>query len=162
MMNCLESRRTFAAFWRQSLAADERTAVTSHLAECARCDHSFRVFALTAPILHGAPTAPRGVRAVDSYRPRTASRGSGATVAPPRWGGIATAFAFGAAAAVALYFSAPRRVTFEDAIGVTTPADAMSLSIRDSLFGQSDHSYDSEPQMGAQHESRNGRDDLAS
>jgi hypothetical protein len=50
-MDCLEARRDFGRFWRKTLEVNQRAAFLSHLRVCSRCDRSFRIFALTAPIL---------------------------------------------------------------------------------------------------------------
>src|ERR1700693_3367752 len=52
-MNCFEARQEFSALWRKTLTAERRTELLAHLKECEKCDHAFRVFALTAPVLHG-------------------------------------------------------------------------------------------------------------
>jgi hypothetical protein len=83
-MNCFDTRKEFIAFWRRTQEAEQRTAFTAHLRECAKCDRSFRVFALSAPVLHGdrepearsqphpawAPPLPVAIR-----RPSVARRG---------------------------------------------------------------------------------------
>jgi hypothetical protein len=143
IMNCLETRRAFAAYWRRALAAEERAAVTSHLAECGRCDHSFRVFALTAPVLHGAPGTQRAMgRPAPIPASRIAKVGGGAS---GRWSGVAAVLAMGAAAAVTLYFSPPPRVSFEDAIGTATPYSAVTSDSRESLFGQDELDHSTAP-----------------
>jgi hypothetical protein len=53
-MNCFEARKEFASFWRRTLPTAERAAFIAHLRGCARCDRAFRVFALSAPVIHGA------------------------------------------------------------------------------------------------------------
>jgi Putative zinc-finger len=52
-MNCFEARQEFSALWRKTLTAERRAELLAHLKECEKCDHAFRVFALTAPVLHG-------------------------------------------------------------------------------------------------------------
>src|SRR5208337_53767 len=52
-MNCLETRQQFGGFWRKSLGPDDRRAFLAHLAGCRACDHAFRIFVLTAPLLYG-------------------------------------------------------------------------------------------------------------
>jgi len=56
-MNCFEIRQAFVPFWQRTMPSDQRAAFNTHLQSCERCDRSFRVFALTAPVLHsdGAP-----------------------------------------------------------------------------------------------------------
>jgi len=56
-MNCFEARQDFPAFWRCELPADRRAVLNAHLGECAKCDRAFRVFAMTAPVLHSASAA---------------------------------------------------------------------------------------------------------
>ena len=51
-MNCFEARQDFRSFWRKELAPERRGAFLAHLAECAKCDGAFRIFALTAPVFH--------------------------------------------------------------------------------------------------------------
>lgn len=52
-MNCFEARQEFRGLWRKTVAAERRAELLAHLKECEKCDHAFRVFALTAPVLHG-------------------------------------------------------------------------------------------------------------
>jgi hypothetical protein len=52
MMSCIETRNEFAALWRKTATGERRTELLAHLAGCAKCDRAFRVFALTAPVLH--------------------------------------------------------------------------------------------------------------
>jgi hypothetical protein len=52
-MNCFDARQEFSALWRKTLASVRRTELLAHLKGCEKCDHAFRVFALTAPVLHG-------------------------------------------------------------------------------------------------------------
>jgi putative zinc finger protein len=51
-MNCFEARKEFAAFWRRTMPSAERAQLVEHLKTCAQCDRSFRVFALSAPVVH--------------------------------------------------------------------------------------------------------------
>lgn len=52
-MNCFEARQEFPALWRKTATADRRAELLAHLKGCEKCDHAFRIFALTAPVLHG-------------------------------------------------------------------------------------------------------------
>lgn len=52
-MNCFEARQEFSALWRKTATAERRAELLAHLKGCGKCDHAFRVFALTAPVLHG-------------------------------------------------------------------------------------------------------------
>lgn len=141
-MNCFEARKEFISFWRRTMPADERVRFSAHLRECARCDRSFRVFALTAPVLQSesAPeeNAPSDWVATPSRRPATIRRA--ARREPPAelpWRSITAAFAMAAAAVVAVYVAIPSRVTFEDAIAVKTLAvEPVSYTAADNVFGQ--------------------------
>lgn len=46
------TRKGFAAFWCRAMSPTERAVLVEHLKGCEQCDHSFRVFALSAPVLH--------------------------------------------------------------------------------------------------------------
>ena len=61
MMNCFEARQEFSALWRKTAAAERRAELLAHLKGCGKCDHAFRIFALTAPVLHGK-TEPDAAR----------------------------------------------------------------------------------------------------
>ncbi len=52
-MNCFEARQEFSALWRKTATAERRAELLAHLKGCGKCGHAFRVFALTAPVLHG-------------------------------------------------------------------------------------------------------------
>jgi len=51
-MNCFETRKGLIAFWRRTMPLTERARLVEHLKACAQCDRSFRVFALSAPVVH--------------------------------------------------------------------------------------------------------------
>ncbi|MGH7934242.1 MAG: zf-HC2 domain-containing protein [Candidatus Binataceae bacterium] len=71
-MNCFEARTEFVPFWRRTLTPAKRDAFNAHLRECARCEHAFRVFALSAPVLHSQaePEASGGAGNLSVIRPR--------------------------------------------------------------------------------------------
>ena len=109
-MNCMETRQHFAGFWRKALAPDERRAFLDHLAGCPACNHAFRSFALTAPVLYGdlargaaAPGSAPAVRAYAGGAPRIRSVEGFVIIAA-------------LAAALIVYLALPPRVTFEDVI----------------------------------------------
>jgi hypothetical protein len=52
-MNCFEARQEFPALWRKTAIAERRADLLAHLKGCDKCDHAFRIFALTAPVLYG-------------------------------------------------------------------------------------------------------------
>ncbi len=60
-MNCFEARQEFSALWRKTATAERRSELLAHLKGCEKCDHAFRVFALTAPVLHGEMDQPEAV-----------------------------------------------------------------------------------------------------
>jgi hypothetical protein len=141
-MNCFEARNDFVAFWQKTLARDCRAQLLAHLGECAGCDRSFRIFALTAPVLYSASEPEskseqaqrigaagfesRSVRPVAEYRTRTR-----------RVNRLLPAFVMAAAAVVAVYLAAPSQITFEDAIAAdNSNAEVASYPSTDSFLGQ--------------------------
>jgi hypothetical protein len=147
-MNCLQTRQAFALFWRNSLVSEERDALLAHLEQCSGCEHSFRVFALTAPALYDQRDQgglSRSPRATELPGP-SGSSGDGSRVGSDpavrsetgRWLAFGAVFTLAAAATVILYFSAPSRVTLEDAIGAVNPGVEAASYNSDGLFGQND------------------------
>jgi hypothetical protein len=149
-MNCFEARNDFIAFWQKTLLPDRQVQLLAHLRECSGCDYSFRVFALTAPLLYSQVEPARGqatdgvsaglpnrmatpLRAGESSGPRADKRHLIVRVMSR----AIAASALAAAAALALYFAAPPQMTFEDAIGSdysnVEPANYPSV---DSFFGK--------------------------
>jgi hypothetical protein len=57
-MNCFEARQEFPALWRKTATAERRADLLAHLKGCDKCDHAFRIFALTAPVLYGDMEQP--------------------------------------------------------------------------------------------------------
>jgi hypothetical protein len=111
-MNCFETRQEFSSLWRKSLALDRRADLLAHLKECEKCDHAFRVFALTAPVLHGdverqATRASRPARREFSLadRPRRFASASREVSRPSRWISMAAAAAIFVFATSAAYLS---------------------------------------------------------
>jgi len=111
-MNCFETRQEFSSLWRKSLALDRRADLLAHLKECEKCDHAFRVFALTAPVLHGeverqATRASRPARREFSLadRPRRFASASREASRPNRWISMAAAAAIFVFATSAAYLS---------------------------------------------------------
>ncbi len=70
-MNCFEARQEFPALWRKTATPERSAEVYSHLKGCAKCDHAFRVFALSAPVLHSAVEPERNAA---EFRRRVAYR----------------------------------------------------------------------------------------
>jgi hypothetical protein len=87
-MNCFEARMDFAVFWRRAMPLAERARLVEHLAACTQCDRSFRVFALSAPVVYseaepgGTATTVRS--ALNLVRPRRFATARPSTFARPR------------------------------------------------------------------------------
>jgi Putative zinc-finger len=112
VMNCFEARQEFPALWRKTATAERRAELLAHLKGCEKCDHAFRVFALTAPVLHGAmeqPAAPvsRPARREFSLadRPRRFASVTREVSRRNRWMPMAAAAAIFVFATGAAYFS---------------------------------------------------------
>jgi hypothetical protein len=117
MMNCFEARQDFPALWRKTASVEHRAELTAHLATCAKCDHAFRVFALTAPVLHSAtdladPAQPAigGREFSHADRPRRFASAARAEPVGPRWLAMSAAAVIFVLASSAAYISisAPR------------------------------------------------------
>jgi hypothetical protein len=143
-MNCFEARNDFVAFWQRILASERRVQLVTHLHGCPACDRSFRLFALTAPVLYSG-TEPdwssaqrRPVRPnAEGFDLSSAPRIVGHRSIVRRLNGVLPAFVMATAAAIALYFSAPPRMTFEDAFGGdNSNAEVESYPSTDSFFVQ--------------------------
>ncbi len=131
MINCFEARQEFPALWRKTTTAARRAELLAHLWQCAKCDHAFRLFALTGAALHSERTpgaAPREAGAVRRdyssldrpYRFAAASRAS----APSRpW------IAIGAAAMIFLFSSSVAYYS------VKAPGDTLTDEISSSDTG---------------------------
>lgn len=148
-MNCFEARKEFPSFWRRTLTPEERTAFVAHVGRCARCDRAFRVFALTAPVLHGDSVTrePMGVVSVATQesllyarREPSATSHRGATVTPVVPRASRTVWAAAALAAAALFVlyiaAATPGQTLEDAITGEDPVgDLSTANPESSVFG---------------------------
>ena len=120
-MNCFEARQDFASLWRESLDPARRAELITHLAECAKCDRAFRVFALSAPALHSERVPEPGTSRVAGRRPspRQIAR-------PRRWFAMCAAITFFVAAGLAAWMS------------VTMPVESLSdtLDVPDNFIQQ--------------------------
>jgi hypothetical protein len=152
-MNCFEARKEFPSYWRRMLTPEERTAFLAHVGRCARCDRAFRVFALTAPVLHGdsesrelmgvaqasvathesSPYARREP-AITSRRDATVARSA---VVPRVSRTVWAAATMAAAALLAVYVAAATPgQTLEDAImGEDPVADLSTATPESAVFG---------------------------
>ena len=131
-MNCFEARQEFSALWRKTATAERRSELLAHLKGCEKCDHAFRVFALTAPVLHGEMDQPaalvsRPARREFSLadRPRRFASISRETPRQNRWLPMAAAAAIFVFATSAAYLSA--RVP-DDSIGEALSAPESSMT----------------------------------
>jgi hypothetical protein len=111
-MNCFEARQEFPALWRKTATAERRGDLLAHLKGCEKCDHAFRIFALTAPVLHGemeqpgsrvSQTARREFSLAD--RPARFATASREVSRPNRWLPMAAAAAIFVFATSAAYLS---------------------------------------------------------
>jgi hypothetical protein len=124
-MNCFEARQEFPALWRNRATGERRAEILAHLKSCAKCDHAFRVFALTAPVLHSESEPPhaaaRGsVPARREFslgdRPRRFASVSRESTSPRRWIAMAAAAAIFVVAGSAAFYSVrvPRETLGEE------------------------------------------------
>jgi anti-sigma factor RsiW len=123
-MNCFESRQEFSDLWRNRATAERRAEILAHLKSCAKCDHAFRLFALTAPVLHSESEPPAAARVSTparrefslADRPRRFASISRETASPQRWAAMSAAAAiFVMASSVAVYsVSTPHQTLGEE------------------------------------------------
>ena len=143
-MNCFEARKEFISFWRRTMPHDQRPVFMTHLRGCARCDRSFRIFALSAPVLHSAvEPEPGSTRHRPLQRVATPAFRRGASLArngpsTRAWSLVGAAVVMAAAAVVvAIYVATPPRVTLEDALGIdNTNVELATYTPAENLFGQ--------------------------
>jgi hypothetical protein len=110
-MNCFEARQEFPALWRKTATAERRADLLAHLKGCDKCDHAFRIFALTAPVLYGdmEQQASRAMPARREFsladRPRRFASVTREVSRPNRWLPMAAAAAIFVFATSAAYLS---------------------------------------------------------
>jgi anti-sigma factor RsiW len=123
-MNCFEVRKGFVALWRKELTPEQRQELSAHLRGCARCDRSFRLFALSAPVLYSESEPVREVSEPGarefSYAARTyrdvAAPGVAAAGAQA-WVAVCAALSMVVAAGFAAYLAtAVPRQTLDDTL----------------------------------------------
>jgi hypothetical protein len=133
-MNCFEARQEFPGLWRKTATAARRSELIAHLKGCEKCDHAFRIFALTAPVLYSEVEPPaaqvsRPARREFSLadRPRRFASVSRETSysRPTRWIQVAAAAAIFVFATSAAYLSARMP---DESIGeaLSTPESSMT------------------------------------
>jgi Putative zinc-finger len=141
-MNCFDTRKQFIAFWRRTLEPSQRAEFTAHLRGCAKCDRSFRVFSLSAPVLHGeqepeARSQPHLVwtkpRSASSPKLAMARRNGGF-----QWLAMAAAAVLVVASGLAAWTAAnpPHQNVMEAIAGDNPSIEQVSYSPDASLFGQ--------------------------
>jgi hypothetical protein len=148
--------------------AEERAAFVAHLGGCQRCDRSFRIFALTAPVLHakGDPMvtarASSGKAAV--LRATNVSRSRTRTVRRSWWAaGVAGTIA---AALMALYVGAAKPSSSAYAleqtiIGDDSGVELTSFTTGGELFGPDNSGWQDSNRSILQESPTNSRDDFA-
>ena len=131
-MNCFEARQEFPALWRNRATGERRAEILAHLKSCAKCDHAFRIFALTAPVLHSESEPPAAARVSAparrefslSDRPRRFASVSRETASPRRWVAMAAAAAiFVFAGSAAIYSVDAPRDTLSDELSMPDSND---------------------------------------
>lgn len=109
-MNCFEARKDFRAFWRKALSADRSQELLSHLKLCAPCDQAFRLFALTAPVLHSEADTVEAMSKNNAAIPDTRTAGIEAVDArarrPATWPALCAGISIIVAAGFAAYLAA--------------------------------------------------------
>ncbi|HUY18096.1 MAG TPA: hypothetical protein VMV15_02615 [Candidatus Binataceae bacterium] len=142
-MNCFQTRKEFPNFWRRRLAPLLADELADHLQHCGLCEQAFRLFALTAPVLHSEPAAiDATVGGTDRPRPvRMRRRAAAARVAESR-ATVWTALSMLVAASVIAYLAAmPPRESLSEALSSSQASSSVStvqeapLSFFDDLAG---------------------------
>jgi len=131
-MNCFESRQEFSAIWRNRATPERRAEILAHLKGCAKCDHAFRIFALTAPVLHSESDPPPAARASAPARqafslgdrPRRFASVPREPETPRRWIAMSAAATIFVVASSAAFLSTDTpRQTFGEEISMAEPAN---------------------------------------
>jgi hypothetical protein len=140
-MNCFEARKEFGAFWRRTLTPEARAAFNRHLGGCVKCDHSFRTFALSAPVLYSErepePRARPAELARTAVRPLTARRMPSRSNGTPPWRAVAAAAILLIVSGAAAWTALPARQDVMEAIAGDDPAvEPVSYTPDASIFSQ--------------------------
>jgi anti-sigma factor RsiW len=140
-MNCFDTRKEFRAFWRRTLEPERRTAFIAHLRGCAKCDRSFRVFALSAPTLHSEfePEArSEPLETLARARPSLTQRETFSRRGGNQWAAMAAAVIMLAVSGLAAWTAAgPSHQDVMEAIAGDNPSiEQVSYTPDASLFGQ--------------------------
>jgi hypothetical protein len=168
MMNCFGARQGFVGFWQRTMGAGDREAFVAHLESCQRCDRSFRIFALTAPVLHAKSDPMVTSRASSNYatvlRATDIPRAHTNPVRRSWWtAGVGGTIA---AALMAVYVAAARPSSSAYAleqtiIGDDSGVELTSFTTGGELFGQDNSGWQDSNHTILQEPATNSRDDLA-
>ncbi len=128
-MNCFQARREFPDFWRQRLEPAPAAELAGHLGCCGLCNQAYRLFALTAPVLHcdadAIETMLAGERGTRPFARRT--RSAAAEHAIEQHGTVWAALSMLVAASVIAYMSvAVPSESLTDALSRIQPTRAVS------------------------------------
>jgi hypothetical protein len=82
-VNCFQTRKEFPNFWRQRLTPPITGELVAHLEHCEPCDQAFRLFALTAPVLHSDAESVETLLRNEDH-PQPAQRGRSRAAAADR------------------------------------------------------------------------------
>jgi hypothetical protein len=136
-VNCFQTRKEFPNFWRQSLEPALAGKLASHLEHCGLCDQAFRLFALTAPVLHStAEVADAMLGNADRSRPARRQRNRAAAVeAAESRATVWTALSMLIAASVIAYVAAaPPNESLSDALSKSQGSSAVSTVLPSSFL----------------------------
>jgi len=127
-VNCFQARKEFPNFWREHLAPPIADELAGHLECCGLCEQAYRLFALTAPVLHSAPEAVEAMLGgADAERPARRPRSAPAGDAVGQRGMVWTALSMLVAASVIAYFAvASPGESLTDALSNNRPSSAIS------------------------------------
>ena len=128
-MNCFQARREFPNFWRQQLEPATADELAGHLGCCGLCDRAYRLFALTAPVLHSDADAVEAMLAGErgTRLPARRMRSSAAEHAIEQHGTVWAALSMLVAASVIAYMSvAVPSESLTDALSRIQPTHAVS------------------------------------
>jgi len=127
-VNCFQARREFPNFWRERLAEPVANQLAGHLECCGLCEQAYRLFALTAPVMHSDAEAVDAMLGGEDAvrRPRRMPSVQAGDAAEQR-GMIWTALSMLVAASVIAYIAAATpRESLIDALTNSRPASAIS------------------------------------
>jgi hypothetical protein len=127
-VNCFQARKEFPNFWRERLDELIANELADHLECCGLCEQAYRLFALTAPVLHSDAEAVDAMLGgeVAVRRPRR-MLGVRAGDAAEQRGMMWTALSMLVAASVIAYIAAATpKESLTDALTNSPPASAIS------------------------------------